>query len=263
MLIGRKEELRELNDAFKSEYSEFVAVYGRRRVGKTFLVREAFNYEFTFQHTGVAKEKVTGQLAAFRTSLIDYGYKDCPELASWPDAFNALKVVIKSSRKKKKVIFIDEISWMDTPKSNFVSALEHFWNSWCSARKDVLLIICASATSWIINKVIKDRGGLHNRVNTQIYLMPFTLKECEEYLQSRNIRINRYQILTLYMVMGGPAFYWSLLQRGKSAAQNIDNLFFAENGKLRGEYSALRIRTVTSRLWRPWGTKPKASRARS
>lgn len=218
MLIGRKEELRELNDAFKSEYSEFVAVYGRRRVGKTFLVREAFNYEFTFQHTGVAKEKIAGQLAAFRTSLIDYGYKDCPELASWPDAFNSLKVGIKSSRKKKKVIFIDEISWMDTPKSNFVSALEHFWNSWCSARKDVLLIICASATSWIINKVIKDRGGLHNRVNTQIYLMPFTLKECEEYLQSRNIRINRYQILTLYMVMGGPAYYWSLLQRGKSAA---------------------------------------------
>ena len=239
MLIGRKEERRELNDAFKSEYSEFVAVYGRRRVGKTFLVREAFNYEFTFQHTGVAKEKIAGQLAAFRTSLIDYGYKDCPGLTSWPDAFNALKVVIKSSRKKKKVIFIDEISWMDTPKSNFVSALEHFWNSWCSARKDVLLIICASATSWIINKVIKDRGGLHNRVNTQIYLMPFTLKECEEYLLSRNIRINRYQILTLYMVMGGPAYYWSLLQRRKSAARNIDDLFFAENGKLRGEYSAL------------------------
>ena len=239
MLIGRKEELKELNEAFKSEYSEFVAVYGRRRVGKTFLVREAFNYEFTFQHTGVAKEKIAGQLAAFRTSLTDYGYKDCPGFASWHDAFNALKIVIKSSRKKKKVIFIDEISWMDTPKSNFVSALEHFWNSWCSARKDVLLIICASATSWIINKVIKDRGGLHNRVSTQIYLMPFTLKECEEYLQSRNIRINRYQILTLYMVMGGPAYYWSLLQRGKSAAQNIDNLFFAENGKLHGEYNAL------------------------
>ena len=123
-IIGRKEELRELNDAFKSEYSEFVAVYGRRRVGKTFLVREAFNYEFAFQHTGVAKEKMGGQLAAFRTSLIDYGYKDCPEFASWPDAFNALKVVIKSSRKKKKVIFIDEISWMDTPKSNFGAFLE-------------------------------------------------------------------------------------------------------------------------------------------
>ena len=239
MLIGRKEELKELKDAFKSEYSEFVAVYGRRRVGKTFLVREAFNYEFTFQHTGVAKEKIAGQLAAFRTSLIDCGYADCPELSSWSDAFNALKVVIKSSRKKKKVIFIDEISWMDTPKSQFVSALEHFWNGWCSARKDVLLIICASATSWIINKVIKDRGGLHNRVSVQIYLMPFTLKECEEYLQSRGIRISRYQILTLYMVMGGPAYYWSLLQKGKSAAQNIDNLFFAENGKLRGEYNAL------------------------
>ena len=239
MLIGRKEELRELNDAFKSEYSQFVAVFGRRRVGKTFLVREAFNYEFTFQHTGVAKEKLSGQLAAFRTSLIDCGYTDCPELNNWPDAFNALKVLIKSSRKKKKVIFIDEISWMDTPKSQFVSALEHFWNGWCNARKDVLLIICASATSWIINKVIKDHGGLHNRVSVQIYLKPFTLKECEEYLLSRGIHINRYQILTLYMVMGGPAYYWSLLQKGKSAAQNIDNLFFADNGKLHGEYNAL------------------------
>ena len=239
MLIGRKEELKELKNAFKSEYSEFVAVYGRRRVGKTFLVREAFNYEFTFQHTGVAKAKIAGQLAAFRTSLIDCGYVDCPKLSSWSDAFNALKVVIKSSRKKKKVVFIDEISWMDTPKSQFVSALEHFWNGWCSARKDVLLVICASATSWIINKVIKDRGGLHNRVSVQIYLMPFTLKECEEYLLSRGIRISRYQILTLYMVLGGPAYYWSLLQKGKSAAQNIDNLFFAENGKLRGEYNAL------------------------
>lgn len=170
--------------------------------------------------------------------------------------------------EEKKVIFIDEISWMDTPKSNFVSALEHFWNSWCSARKDVLLIICASATSWIINKVIKDRGGLHNRVNTQIYLMPFTLKECEEYLQSRNIRINRYQILTLYMVMGGPAYYWSLLQRGNLPPRTLTVSSLRRTGNCTGNTVPCtshfsRIRTVTSRLWRLWGTRPKVSRARS
>ena len=152
---------------------------------------------------------------------------------SWLEAFNELKYIVKSSRKKKKVIFIDEISWMDTPKSSFLQAFENFWNGWCSARKDVLLIICASATSWIINKVLKDRGGLHNRVSVRIPLAPFTLKECEEYLVSRNFRISRYQILMLYMVMGGPAYYWSLLNKSKSAAQNIDSLFFAENGKLK------------------------------
>ena len=239
MLIGRKEELREIREAYKSEYSQFVAVYGRRRVGKTFLIREAFDYTFTFQHTGVAKLKMKGQLEAFRLSLIEQGHKECPILNSWLEAFNELKYIIKSSRKKKKVIFIDEISWMDTPKSNFLQAFENFWNGWCSARKDVLLIICASATSWIINKVLKDRGGLHNRVSVRIPLAPFTLKECEEYLVSRNFRISRYQILMLYMVMGGPAYYWSLLNKSKSAAQNIDSLFFAENGKLKNEYNAL------------------------
>ena len=239
MIIGRKEELREIREAYKSEYSQFIAVYGRRRVGKTFLVREAFDYSFTFQHTGVANLNMKGQLEAFRMSLMEQGHKECPVLKSWLEAFNELKVIVKSSKKKKKVLFIDEISWIDTPKSGFLAALENFWNGWCSARKDVLLIICASATSWIINKVIKNKGGLHNRVNVRISLAPFTLKECEEYVKSRNFRLSRYQILLLYMVMGGPAYYWSLLDKRKSAAQNIDSLFFAENGKLHNEYSSL------------------------
>ena len=239
MIIGRKKELNEIREAYKSEYSQFIAVYGRRRVGKTFLVREAFDYSFSFQHTGVANLNMKGQLEAFRMSLMEQGHKDCPVLKSWLEAFNELKVIVKSSKKRKKVLFIDEISWIDTPKSGFLAALENFWNGWCSARKDVLLIICASATSWIINKVIKNRGGLHNRVSVRISLAPFTLKECEEYVASKNFRLSRYQILLLYMVMGGPAYYWSLLDKSKSAAQNIDSLFFAENGKLRNEYSSL------------------------
>ena len=83
------------------------------------------------------------------------------------------------TREEKKVIFIDEIPWLDTPRSGFLSALEYFWNSFASARKDVLLIICGSATSWIINKVLKNHGGLHNRVTYRIHLQPFTLYEYE------------------------------------------------------------------------------------
>lgn len=235
-MIGRIKEQKILKEAYNSEYSQFVAVYGRRRIGKTFLVRETFEYSFTFQHAGAAKESLKGQLGLFRTSLQDFGHSDCPELKTWHEAFNQLKVLIQNSKSKKKTIFLDEAAWMDTPRSNFLSALEHFWNSWASNRKDVLLIICASATSWIINKVFKNRGGLHNRVTVRIPLAPFTLKECELYSKERGFKLNRYQILNLYMVMGGVALYWSILDKRLSAVQNIDQLFFNKDAKLNGEF---------------------------
>ena len=238
-MIGRIKEQKILKEAYNSEYSQFVAVYGRRRIGKTFLVRETFEYSFTFQHAGAAKESLKGQLGLFRTSLQDFGHHDCPELKTWHEAFNQLKVLIQNSKLKKKTIFLDEAAWMDTPKSNFLSALEHFWNSWASNRKDVLLIICASATSWIINKVFKNRGGLHNRVTVRIPLTPFTLKECELYSKERGLKLNRYQILNLYMVMGGVALYWSILDKRLSAVQNIDQLFFNKDAKLNGEFNDL------------------------
>ncbi|MBQ2098139.1 MAG: ATP-binding protein, partial [Bacteroidales bacterium] len=133
------------------------------------------------------------------------------------------------------VVFIDELPWMDAPRSQFVSALEHFWNGFASARKDILLIICGSATSWIINNVFRNHGGLHNRVTHRIHLQPFTLRECELYAKSLHLSISRYEILECYMVLGGIPFYWSLLERGMSVSQNIDNLFFNKNGKLRNE----------------------------
>ena len=235
-MIGRIKEQKILKEAYNSEYSQFVAVYGRRRIGKTFLVRETFEYSFTFQHAGAATESLKGQLGLFRTSLQDFGHSDCPELKTWHEAFNQLKVLIQNSKSKKKTIFLDEAAWMDTPRSNFLSALEHFWNSWASNRKDVLLIICASATSWIINKVFKNRGGLHNRVTVRIPLAPFTLKECELYSKERGLKLNRYQILNLYMVMGGVALYWSILDKRLSAVQNIDQLFFNKDAKLNGEF---------------------------
>lgn len=239
MLIGRKSQKAELQEALESEYSEFVAVYGRRRVGKTFLIREMFNYHFTFEHAGVANSNMQEQLYAWKSSLNDAGLntKDVP--SNWLEAFDMLKDVIRASDEKKKVIFIDEMPWMDTPRSRFVSALEFFWNSWASARKDILLIICGSATSWIVNNVFKNHGGLHNRVTHRIFVEPFCLAECEEFVKSRNIALTRYDIIEGYMIMGGVPFYWSMLERGLSLNQNVDKLFFSKNGKLRYEFNEL------------------------
>ena len=239
MIIGRKEEQQILRSAVQSENSEFVAVYGRRRVGKTYLIRETFGYKFTFQHTGLAKGNTKEQLFSFAISLRDAGYDDCPIPKSWLEAFSLLSTYLKNSTDEKKIVFLDELPWMDTPRSNFISAFEHFWNGWASARKDIVLIICGSATSWIINKVINDHGGLHNRVTKQIALQPFTLKECEMFAQSKGLEMSRYQLAECYMVFGGIPYYWSLLEKGLSLAQNIDKIIFAKNGKLSNEFNQL------------------------
>jgi len=239
MLIGRKEEQYQLNAAFNDEYSQFVVVYGRRRVGKTFLVRETFNYDFCFQHTGMLKERSRDkQLEAFWMSLKEYGH-NCEMPPDWIHAFDELKNVIRASKKKRKLVFIDEIASMDTGKSGLVPALEQFWNGWCTARKDVVLVVCSSASSWIIKKVFRNKGGLHNRTTSRIHVRPFTLRECEEYISYRKFKWSRYQILNMYMVLGGVAYYWSLLDARFSPAQNIDSLFFAEDAKLSGEYDEL------------------------
>jgi len=239
MIIGRKKEQKILLSAVQSEYSELIAVYGRRRVGKTYLIRETFGYKFTFQHTGLAKGNTKEQLFSFAISLRDAGYDDCPTPKSWLDAFSLLSRFLKYSTDEKKIIFLDELPWMDTPRSNFISAFEHFWNGWASARKDIVLIICGSATSWIIYKVINDHGGLHNRVTQRIPLQPFTLRECELFAESKKLEMNRYQIAECYMILGGIPFYWSLLDKGLSLAQNIDQIFFAKNGKLINEFNQL------------------------
>ena len=238
-MIGREKERKMLEDARDSEYSEFVAVYGRRRVGKTFLVRETFDYTFTFQHAGVANSGMKRQLKAFAASVRDAGVDLKAVPKDWQDAFDALKEVIRQSKEVKKIVFIDEMPWMDTPKSGFVQALENFWNAWASARKDVLLIVCGSATSWIITKILRNRGGLHNRVTVEIPLSPFTLRECEMYSESRKLGMSRRQIVECYMAIGGIPYYWKQLVRGLSPAQNFDALFFARNARLRMEYSEL------------------------
>lgn len=239
MLIGRKKEINELMEAYKSEESQFVVVYGRRRVGKTFLVRNVFKGIITFSASGQANGSLKEQLFGWKSSLRDAGFKVDKTPESWLEAFDMLKELVKLSSAEKKVIFIDELPWFDTPRSKFVNALEFFWNGWASGRDDVLLIVCGSATSWIINNLFKNHGGLHNRVTQRILLQPFNLHECEAYMKSKGIHLSRYDVLEGYMVMGGIPFYWSFVERGLSMAQNIDNLFFAKSGKLHYEFNEL------------------------
>ena len=239
MLIGRIKEKEILLSLLESEQSEFVAVYGRRRVGKTYLVRETFNYKFAFQHTGQLDTPMSEQLSEFRESLYAVGMKKCAMPRTWSAAFRLLQNHLETCPKGKKVIFIDELPWMDTPRSNFIRALDHFWNGWATMRKDIVLIVCGSATSWIIDHIVMNYGGLHNRLTRQIHLQPFNLHECELFCKDRKLGFTRRQILEAYMIMGGIPYYWSFLQRNLSLALNIDKMFFAESGDLVHEYDAL------------------------
>jgi len=236
--IGRDREKNLLKKLHNEKKSHFVAVYGRRRIGKTYLIRTYFK-TFNFYHTGIANVDTSNQLDAFHKSLQQYATKDLQKPTTWFEAFDSLKSIISTSRKSKKVIFIDELPWLDTAKSNFLPALEHFWNSWASERDDVLLIVCGSATSWIVKKIFNNKGGLHNRVTQKINLKPFSLQETEAFLQSKNIIVNRYQIIKAYMVFGGIPYYLEALEKGKSIDQNIDTLLFDQNGLLFNEYQNL------------------------
>lgn len=241
MLIGRQNEKKILLDLLSKEQSSFVALYGRRRVGKTDLVNSTFNNTFTFKHTGLYKQTKKEQLNQFAISLEKRGHKPEKRLEDWARAFYELERLIELSNDEKKVIFIDELSWMDTPKSDFFSAFEHFWNDFCFARNDVLLIVCSSATSWILNKVIHGKGGLYNRLTKQIHLLQFTLAECKEFVEKNNLALNDEQILSYYMVFGGIPYYWTFLteNRGMSVAQVIDKIQFSQNAELRDEFKYL------------------------
>ena len=239
VMIGRVAEVEELNRLFDSDESEFVAVYGRRRVGKTYLVRETFGERFTFQHTGLPNATMQRQISHFFKSLKEQGCteKRCPK--DWFEAFDMLRGIIASCSEPRKVVFIDELPWMDTPRSEFLSALESFWNEWASARKDVLFVICGSASSWIVKRLFRNRGGLHNRVTARIRLQPFTLGECERYVQERGLAMTRKDIAECYMAMGGVPYYWRHLVKGLSVAQNFNRIFFADGAPLRGEFAEL------------------------
>ena len=238
-IIGRLSEKEILRNCYESNRPEFLAVYGRRRVGKTFLIREYFAKDLLFYFTGEASAENRRQLANFDEALLDHGLPVDQSSTDWHQAFSQLKRLIQTSSEQKKVVFIDELPWLAAPQNDFVQALEYFWNSWASAQPDLLLIICGSATSWIFDNIISEHGGLHNRVTRQIPLAPFSLGESEAFMQSRGIVYNRYQIAETYMVLGGVPYYLDYLESDFSPAQNIDRMFFASNAPLKREFNDL------------------------
>ena len=236
-IIGREKEKSALRQYVESGAPEFLVVYGRRRIGKTFLIREYFKGKFDFYVTGLANGKKDEQLQAWSMALSDSFGGSGGNAANWLDAFALLKGKLEKLEKaKRKILFIDEAPWMDTPKSGFRTALEHFWNGWASGRPDIFLIICGSSTSWVVKNLLKDKGGLHNRVTRRMRLLPFTLKETEAYLAEKEINIGRYRVCEAYMIFGGVPYYLSLLGKGLSLPQNVDALCFDDDGSMRGEF---------------------------
>ncbi|MBQ2631231.1 MAG: ATP-binding protein [Kiritimatiellae bacterium] len=238
-MVGRKEETITLLRALSRNESQFIAVYGRRRVGKTYLVLKAFDNKFAFYHTGIFDGSYREQLDEFKESLEESGLSDCPPLSNWREAFRELRRLLSAKPDGKKIVFIDELPWMDTRNSRFVQQFDKFWNKWASARDDIVLIACGSAASWMIKNVINDYGGLHNRITDSISVKPFTLKECEEYADDLGLSMSRREVAECYMVFGGIPYYWGYLVKEQSLAQNLDRLLFARDGKLRNEFGRL------------------------
>lgn len=240
-LIGRQEHVAQMQEALNSDKAEMVALVGRRRIGKTYLVRKVYDRVMDFELTGIQYAGKKDQLHNFVMAMTQYfpGYPMDTRPKSWIDAFYELSQALeRSNRKRKQVIFIDELPWLGSKRSGFIQGLSHFWNSWASKR-DIVVVICGSAASWMIDKVINNKGGLHNRVTKMLQLEPFTLSETEQYCKYRKIKLSRYQILQIYMVMGGVPMYLDQLQPGLSAVQNIQNACFTRLGYLRNEFDRL------------------------
>ena len=239
IIVGRKKEKEELLSLFRSDHSEFITVYGRRRVGKTFLINNLFADDYAFKVTAILGGNTQEQLRIFSDALSKYGKEDTQYLSDWFDAFNGLRELLEKSSKKRKVVFIDEMPWFDTKKSRFVPALEHFWNGWASAQNNIMLIVCGSSASWIAKKLFRNRGGLHNRITRRILLQPFTLAECHKYSECMGFPTDDLNLLETYMTFGGIPYYMSLMSKNLSLAQNVNRLCFSPGGELRDEFSNL------------------------
>lgn len=246
-IVGRKREIEELERLYNSDRPEFVAVYGRRRVGKTFLIKQALKDKFTFQHTGVSpvdqedeKNRINTQLESFYYSMLNHGLEGYKQPKSWMEAFFQLEQLLqKLDNGQRMVIFIDELPWMDTPRSRFLSAFESFWNGWCNGHDNVMLIVCGSATSWMQSNLSRNKGGLYGRLTDEIKVYPFTLKECEEYFEHEEIEMSRYDIVQSHMVFGGIPYYLSYFRKGYSFEKNTDMILFGNRPRLKDEFNRL------------------------
>lgn len=246
-IVGRKKEIEELDRLYHSNRPEFVAVYGRRRVGKTFLIKQALKDKITFQHTGVSpvdqeneKNRLSTQLESFYYSMLNHGLEGFKQPKSWMEAFFQLTQLLqKLDNGQRMVIFFDELPWMDTPRSRFLPAFESFWNGWCNGHDNVMLVVCGSATSWMLSNLSRSKGGLYGRLTDEIKVSPFTLKECEEYFDHENIELSRYDIVQSYMVFGGIPYYLSYFRKGYSFERNADMILFGSKPRLKDEFNRL------------------------
>ena len=245
-MIGREKEVKELTRLYNRNHADLVAIYGRRRVGKTFLVDETFGPQITFRHAGLSpvdqqpEGMLSAQLEHFYRSLKEQGMKNPEKPLSWMDAFYQLECFLKQKNNgKRQLVFLDEIPWMDTPRSGFVQAFEGFWNNWACHRKDLMVIVCGSANSWILDHLINNHGGLYNRVTYEIKLSPLSLRECEQLLAENSVRFSRYDVAQSYMIFGGIPYYLGYIDDELSLAQNVDQLFFSGSARLANEFVRL------------------------
>lgn len=222
-IIGREPEIKEIEALYQTNKPVFAVVYGRRRVGKTFLIRELLGDKFAFYHTGLSPYELQGkklkeqQLSNFYSSLIKYGSDIKRVPTDWLEAFDALiSLLEKKDTKKRQVVFIDELPWMDTPRSGFITALEHFWNGWGAGKENLMLIVCGSATSWISDKLLNNKGGLFDRTTDEIKLRPFTLGECERFYQANHIVMSKFDQVQCYMATGGIPFIYLCSKRERA-----------------------------------------------
>lgn len=251
MIIGREEEIKKLNELYDSDSAELVAVYGRRRVGKTYLVDESFEGRISFRHSGLSpidesEDKFVGnrmkdQLEHFHRSLVLYGWKDARKPESWLEAFYMLEdlLIEKYNDKDRILIFLDEIQWLDTPRAKFMTGFEAFWNGWACHKKNIMVIVCGSSSSWILDKMINNHGGLYGRVTCEMKIHPFSLNETERFFESKGIYMSRYDTMQAYMMVGGIPFYLKQFNRELSLPQNIDAIFFSAKAPLKREFDRM------------------------
>lgn len=246
-MIGRNKQIKELENIYNSGKSELVAVYGRRRVGKTYLIDNVFADKMTFRHTGLSpleslddKSKLQNQLNHFARSLEFAGFKGFKMPKSWFDAFYLLEDFLVTKKEEKRiVVFLDELPWMDTPKSGFMTAFEAFWNGFACHYDNIVVIVCGSSSSWILNKLVNNHGGLYGRLTYEIKLSPFDLNECEQFFISNDVRMSRYDIAQTYMALGGIPYYLNYIKKGMSLPQAIDRMFFSKEANLKYEFDRL------------------------
>ncbi len=239
MVVGREDEIAIMENLLKNKRSQFLALYGRRRIGKTFLIDQVYKKNMVFAMSGLQNATQDEQLENFTIKFNSQTKRKVAKPETWLQAFALLTQYVEKSSRKKKVIFFDELPWLSTSKGGFLSALDNFWNSWASKRTDIVLVVCGSAASWMINNIVHNKGGLYNRITQTIRLLPFTLKETEALLKKNNIELTQYQITQLYMVTGGVPHYLMAVPKGKSVEQIINYLCFKKDSLLVKEFEEL------------------------